>query len=132
MSLTNPITLIQLNKTPSRTELIVLSAFRYQKSAAGQYFDPLQPWGPYRWAVCDTCLQDEFDDVNKNGGKLTYRDGHSIKVAGTQNKGHASLAPMSRASGMGIPRANEHRRSMWYRYSTTVPVVLLASKSQLA
>ena len=46
-----------------------------RKNSEGEYHDPVRPWGAYRWAVCETCLQDGFDDKNNDGGKLIYRDG---------------------------------------------------------
>ena len=51
-------------------------------SAKAEYHDPTRPWGAYRWAVCAQCLQDAFDNKNNDGGKLIYRDDHTVKVAG--------------------------------------------------
>ena len=60
-------------------------------NAKGEYHDPTRPWGAYRWAVCEQCLQDAFDNKNNDGGELIYRDGHTVKVAG-KNSGLRAAA----------------------------------------
>eukprot|EP01048_Picozoa_sp_COSAG05_P029646 COSAG05_NODE_9863_length_597_cov_0.720884_1_plen_176_part_01 len=66
-----------------------------RKNSEGEYHDPVRPWGAYRWAVCETCLQDGFDDKNNDGGKLIYRDGHTVKVAGSNAGARAAAAKLA-------------------------------------
>ena len=65
-----------------------------RKNAEGEYHDPTKPWGAYRCAVCDTCLQG-FDNKNNDGGKLIYRDGHTVKVAGSNAGVRAAAAKLA-------------------------------------
>ena len=66
-----------------------------RQSAKAEYHDPTKPWGAYRWAVCAQCLQDAFDNKNNDGGKLIYRDDHTVRIAGKDAGLRAAAAKLA-------------------------------------